>query len=201
MDSISSDIKHETIFDGVVAEFKAQRIPGWCPPEKAINLMSIIFALRPKVVVETGVFGGKSLIPMALALKAIGSGKAIGIDPWRGNIDHEEIYQGFVENVKRLGLEPFIEVQRAKSDDVKPPKVIDCAHFDGQHAAQVLREVKRFGSRVRIGGIVVLDDLSWANDGVNHVAQAVELLLKSGFIELYRVKQSDGEWGVFQRVK
>lgn len=205
------------VFESISLLYDEGTIPGWCPLEKAYDLAALVLALKPKVTVETGVFGGKSLLPMALACRANGFGEVTGIDPWSpqastegytgenfewwGKLNHEEIYQRFIANLARLDLSNTVKVMRAKSDDVGPPQTIDLLHLDSQHTEMALREVKRFGSRVRIGGIVVMDDLAWVNSGIAHVAQAVELLLESGFIELYRTVIPTGNWGVFQRVK
>ena len=43
------------------------------------------------MVVEIGVWGGKSLVPMANALRANGSGKIYGIDPWDNQESIKEI--------------------------------------------------------------------------------------------------------------
>lgn len=55
---------------------------GWCSLEKANALVALIVALRPCVVVELGVWMGGSAIPMALALRAVGSGQLVAIDAW-----------------------------------------------------------------------------------------------------------------------
>ena len=55
---------------------------GWCTLDKMNVLASLIVSTRPQVVVELGVWAGRSLIPMALALRYNKVGKAIAIDPW-----------------------------------------------------------------------------------------------------------------------
>src|SRR3990167_10736869 len=57
-------------------------LQGWCTREKAAYLIDLILIEKPKKIVEIGVFQGKSLIPMACALEANGSGLIFGIDPW-----------------------------------------------------------------------------------------------------------------------
>ena len=44
----------------------------------------MVLALRPAVVVEIGVWRGSSLLPMALALKELGRGQIVGVDPVLG---------------------------------------------------------------------------------------------------------------------
>ena len=48
------------------------RLNGWCSVNKAQHLAAMVCALQPVTAVEIGVFGGKSLIPMAMAMKRIG---------------------------------------------------------------------------------------------------------------------------------
>lgn len=204
------------LMNQIVDEFHGGLIPGWCPLEKALDLAAIVAGMRPKVIVEIGVYGGKSLIPMALACKAVGGGLCIGIDPWDsvastegytganaewwGDLNHHQIMQGFLDNVKRLDLGERIAVTVSKSDDAVCPAVLDVAHLDGQHTEQAIRDVMKFGSRIRIGGIVCMDDLHWTNDGVPHVEQAVTALIGLGFTELYRRETPIGSWGFFQRI-
>ena len=49
-------------------------------PEDLLRLQEVIYALRPAVIIETGVFQGGSLLFHASLLAAMGEGKVIGID-------------------------------------------------------------------------------------------------------------------------
>lgn len=186
-------------------------LDGWCELPKATDLASMVVAIRPNTVVEIGVFGGRSLIPCALALQAVGKGRIIGIDPWQAKIsagdytgenadwwrtvDHEAIYQKFRSRVTELDLDSFVRVERKKSDDVEAPEVIDIFHLDGSHSAeQAVRDTKRFAPNVRVGGFVITDDDDWSDGGP---AQAIKLLLKMGMVPLYKT----GTGTVFQRVR
>lgn len=192
-------------------------IPGWCPESKAQELAKIVVARQPKLCAEVGVFGGKSLFPMALACRANGGGRVIGIDPWNplasqegysginaewwGKLDHEGIYQSFLANLQLLGLGQWVEVRRMKSEEFKPTQPLDLLHLDGQHTEAAVREIRRFTPHVPLGGVVILDDLGWQNDGQFPIAEAVKLLLTLGFRELSRTKLPTGEeWGVFEKV-
>lgn len=196
------------------------RIEGWCPLAKAFDLAVSAVVLRAKLSVEIGVYGGASLIPVAMACGALGRGRVVAIDPWNaaeskkgyvaeneawwGQVDHEKIYQGFVGHLRRLGLEDIVTVRRSPSDEVEPPQGIDLLSVDGQHTEQAIRDVGRYAPKVRIGGMVIMDDLGWQNSGVQHVALAVDKLTKLGFVELYRNKSGppkECEWGAYQRIK
>lgn len=207
---------HDHVINRIVDEFTENRVPGWCPLQKALDLAAAVIAFRPKMSLEIGVFGGKSLLPIAMACEAIDHGVVIGIDPWSpaassegytgenaqwwGHLDHEGIYRAFIAGVDRLGLKNRVAIERAKSDDAAVPETIDLLHIDGQHTEQAIRDVNRFAAKVRLGGIVCMDDLLWQNNGVEHVRQAVEALLALGFVELHRTVQPDGNWGFFQRI-
>src|SRR3954454_23430308 len=49
-------------------------------PEDLLRLQEVMFSIRPKVVVETGVAHGGSLVFHAAMLKAMGGGRVIGVD-------------------------------------------------------------------------------------------------------------------------
>lgn len=164
-------------------------LDGWCDVEKAQALASIIIGLRPKVTVEIGVFGGRSLIPMAMAHAFTGNGVAIGIDPWEkqcslngmtgenaqwwANVDHEAIYQQFLRAANRQIVEGWLNVVRQDSDTyaLRPdgPKVIDLLHIDGNHGPQAVNDVNLYATRIRAGGILIMDDVDWAAEAVTRV--------------------------------
>ena len=186
------------------------KMDGWATLEKAQTLASIVLAFRPKVSVEIGVYAGKSLIPIALAHKEV-SGIVYGIDPWsveaaQEGYDKENAdWWGRKDNLDRVRMETFgwieslnlgshCKIIRKKSDDVTP---FDCdlAHIDGQHSSVCIRDVTRFVLPMKVGSIVVMDDIGWTNNGVAHVSQAVDLMEKNGWVKLYNLETG----AVFQR--
>lgn len=170
---------------------------GWCSVDKAHDLARAILKLRSSVTVEIGVFFGRSLLPMALAHAEQNHGIVWAIDPWTaeaakegydgvnaawwGGLNHESIYQAFLSHLRAQGIDKFVHVVRQKSDDVTPPDVIDLLHLDGQHTDQTSRDVDRYASRVRPGGMVFVDDIHWSGGGVE---RAVEKLIGMGFIHV-----------------
>ena len=173
-------------------------LEGWADLKKAHTLAAIVIALRPETVLEVGVYGGKSFLPMALACKEVGRGMCYAVDPWQteasvaeqpkehadhwGKVDHEKIYNGFMEAVRKLGVAHRVRVLRQKSDDVDLSKFqsIELLSIDGNHGPQALRDVKRFCPLVPVGGICVLDDLDWPQ-----VVPAENWILANGFVKLY----------------
>src|SRR5215468_10710070 len=69
-------------------------LPGWPHPMKEKHLAHLILQLKPQLVVEIGVYGGRSFIPQAMALKHNKSGFIYGIDPW----DSEAVKRNAAEN-------------------------------------------------------------------------------------------------------
>lgn len=206
---------HDYLFNQIADELP--NITGWCPLQKALDLAAVVVALRPKVVCELGVWSGRSFLPMAMACKHLNHGLCVAVDPWTKEAgaegydevnakwwrdqDFESILRKFSAHVQRLGLESFVQVQRAKSDDAVIPEVIDLISVDGQHTEQASADVKRWTPHVRIGGVVCMDDIGWTVAGIPTVKPAVDWLLAHGFTELSRTKLDTGEeWGFFQRV-
>lgn len=184
---------------------------GWTTREKAHTLASIVVALRPSVTVEIGVYAGRSAISMALAHRFIKHGRVIGIDPysneaaqegyegdhkkwWAEMVDLEKIFLLFNSLVHDTGVGNHLTLIRKRSDEVDDITEIDLFHNDGQHSEQAVRDVMRFASKVRVGGIAVVDDIHWPGGGVMN---SVTKLWDLGFIKLYDL---DGG-AVFQRIR
>jgi len=194
------------------------RLNGWCSVNKAQHLAAMVCALQPVTAVEIGVFGGKSLIPMAMAMKRIGKGMIIGIDPWDSQAsaegqteehrkwwgevcNHELVYQAFMQAVHKTGTQNCVKIIRKRSDDVEPPPGVQLLHLDGNHGQQAYIDIRRFAPSVVVGGIVVLDDLGWSGGAVG---QSEKHLLEHGFIMLsktYNKPKGDDDWASYQRVR
>lgn len=200
----------------LIAEAHAP-ITGWCSWEKAQTLCSIIFATRPQITIEIGIWAGKSFVPMAMAHKELGVGMAFAIDPWQQSISiagqtnpadtewwshqdrHDYAFKQFEETIYALGLQNVTKIHRVKSDDFDPPENIGLLHIDGNHGEQSIRDVRRFCPKVISGGFLVLDDLQWSGGSV---MQSLELAKSMKFKEIYRVKDSTNQnyWAVFVRL-
>lgn len=187
---------------------------GWCSLEKAHTLAAIVVALRPRIVVELGVWMGGSAIPIALALRAIGSGQLVAIDAWsaevsvagqeseihrtwweaRGESGHLRALEMFLARLRKLGIPPAqCTVRRQRTDEALVPPSIDLLHHDANHGPQVVDDIERWAPTIRVGGMLVLDDLDWAG---GHVLQARDRAVELGFVELYPL----GTGCVMQRV-
>ena len=185
---------------------------GWATVEVAHTLAAIAIATRPRVCIEIGVFGGRSLIPVALALKQNGFGVIHGIDPWAAQESvkgqagkdkewwssqqmHDAVYDRFIGNVARFGVNQFVEVCRKKSDDYPAERgSVDLLTIDGNHGPQALIDIKRFTPHVSLGGFVYLDDLHW--DG-EHVSAGLDWMTDRGFVKCYEI----GTGAILQRLQ
>lgn len=173
-------------------------ITGWCSVEKGQDLALAVIKTKSAVTVEIGCWGGRSLIPMAMAHAEQQAGIVWAIDPWSpqastegydtvnanwwGSQNHEAVYQGFLLSLKTTGVEQYVKVVRQKSDDVEPPPAIDVLHLDGQHTDQAVKDIARFAPAVVPKGFVFIDDIGWSGGGVG---RAVEKLLTMGFVKVF----------------
>jgi predicted O-methyltransferase YrrM len=188
---------------------------AWCSLEKATTLAAIIFGLRPKVVVELGVWMGGSAIPMAITLRHLGVGQLVAIDAWSaeasvfgqedkhlqwwgetmGPDGHEQAYRTFMGRLERHGItSERCAVRRQRTDEAVVPSSIDLLHHDANHGPQVVADIERWAPSIRIGGVLIIDDLNWPGD---HVRRARDRALKLGFAELYPL----GTGCVMQRLR
>lgn len=182
-------------------------LEGWCSEQKASTLMELVFMMRPEKVVEIGVFGGKSLVPIAFALKEMDQGAVYGIDPWSAHassegmegvnydywskVDHEAILQGLKQKIKKFRLEDHIVLIRKSSEEAPLIEGIDILHIDGNHSEEAsFLDVTKWVPLVRRGGIIIFDDINWAT-----TAKAVEWL-DSECIKMTEIT-GDNIWGIW----
>jgi predicted O-methyltransferase YrrM len=185
-----------------------QSLPGWCPLEKAEYLAALVRVTGARCIVEIGVYGGRSLVPMALAAEAHG-GVVHAIDPWDvaaslegdngiendawwSRLDHEGIYQQFLRGIEAFGVRDTVRVLRMKDTeaiDRFADGSIDLLHVDGNHSAAVsMRYVRQWGPKLAPGGHLVMDDIDWETQ-----RETVRLLA-----DRYRTVKVASTWAVYQ---
>ncbi len=187
------------------------RLPGWCSVERACEFASHIFACKPAWSVNIGVFGGRDLLAMALAHKAVGSGRVLAIDPWSAEasiegeveankkwwsqVDYARLYRDVLALVEEYDLGNHVVIQRKKSDEVLivPGTELGLISFDGNHTEQAVRDVMHFAPHVPIGGKVYCDDLNWTQ---GYVQKSLTVLEGYGFKRLH--DRDTGAW--FERI-
>lgn len=169
-----------------------ERINGWCPLEKAFALYDSVLALSaqfgcPITCVELGVFYGKSLVPMALALQdaAPNHGIAIGIDPftqeaiaegkagigaekidvawWHDNVDLEAARIGCIREIAARKLNRFCQLKVGMPEEfVDQVGPIHLLHIDDNHTKIVsMRNATTWLPKVVPGGLIFVDDCNW----------------------------------------
>lgn len=191
-------------------------LEGWCSKQKAAVLMDLIYYLGLKksslTAVEIGVWGGKSLIPVAMGLRANGIGKIYGIDPWSqeasvvgmdgvnahwwGQVDHEIIYRGLVQKIKQLGLGSYVELVKCTSKEAAEVSNIDFLHIDGNHSEEsAYFDVTKWAPLVVSGGVIVLDDINWTQRGRAEMEKTVAYIDSIGtpIVEF----KGDCIWGIW----
>lgn len=174
------------------------RLLGWCSEEKAIAMAEMIVQYQPLTVVEIGVFGGRSMIAMAMACAYVNRGRVYGIDPWTrddaldsvqekanvewwGKLDYEGVYRGCVKAVVDHELTHACSVFRTTSERaVCLLDEVDLLHIDGNHSEVAsTRDVRLWLPKVKPGGHIWFDDIDWVEEGVNSTAKALGILVES----------------------
>lgn len=172
---------------------------GWCSQEKALAMFDLVLETKPEICVEVGVFGGASLFPSALALKLIGKGIMIGVDPWDrfecirhfdptyekehiqwwGRVNMDYIYSSYLHCLKARELNPWVKTLRMTSlEAAELIDSIDILHLDGNFSGDMpLKDVRLYLPKVKSGGYI------WLNDALKpNRADAIEALLESCYI-------------------
>jgi predicted O-methyltransferase YrrM len=191
-------------------------LPGWCSVSKAKWLASWIVNKRPNLIVEIGVFGGRSLIPMGLAFQMVHERDGVkgkvtyGIDPftlasaiegeqdsvnekwWKG-VDMTAVKKGLEAAIEENGLGnvcSLIDATSTESVGMFEDGSIDLLHVDGNHSELAsCRDVESWLPKVKPGAIIVLDDTDWPT------LQKARSWMSSQCIKILQSKT----WEVFQK--
>ena len=188
----------------------------YCPLSKTRVMASLIIEHKLKRTVEIGVYRGSSLFPQAVAQRYIG-GIAVGIDPYsadeakqfnnreildpREDIiksrDWESVYQSVLDTIELHDFSNYCEIMRMTSDQaanlIEPG--VDMVHIDGNHDyVKVESDIKNYVPKLRVGGFLVMDDISWRT-----IAPQYESLKKRMKL-LHEVCNSSEAWGCLIKV-
>jgi cephalosporin hydroxylase len=129
-------------------------------PEDLLRLQEVIYQLRPKVIIETGVYRGGSLMFHATLLEAMGEGRVIGID--------REIKPELRRSIAAHPLGPRISL--IEGDSAEPSVVAEVAErisadgpvlviLDSGHSKDhVARELVAYSPFVTVGSYIVATD-------------------------------------------
>lgn len=170
------------------------QLEGWCSELKATTLIDLILKAKPNIIVEIGVWGGKSLVPMACALKALNKGTIYGIDPWTNDasveevmqeenkafwsyVDHDGVFRHLIGKIHQFELQDHIVLIKSSSEEAPEIQGIDLLHVDGNHSTKKsYLDVTKWVPLMNSGGWIIFDDMTWCEKGVFTTAKAVEWL-------------------------
>ncbi len=161
-------------------------------------LVQAVDVLRPRLVVEVGVWKGCSVITMADRLKAIDcDGAVLAIDTWLGAWDHwlvEEHFQEmgycggqpslfgrFMKNIVHSGLSDYVVPMPLDSINAfevlnRKGMLCDLIHIDAGHDyVAVSKDLESWWLLLRPGGVLIADDyFDDENKAWPQVKQAVD---------------------------
>lgn len=129
-------------------------------PEDMIRMQEVIHALKPDLIIETGVAHGGSLVFYASLCKAIGNGRVIGIDveirPHNRRAIEEHPLAGLIQLVEGSSTDPRI-VHQVKSLVRPGEKVL--VLLDSNHTKQhVADELDAYADLVTPGSYIIATD-------------------------------------------
>lgn len=180
-----------------VIEAGSVALEGWCSDYKTWLMYHLVREARPKVAVEIGIYGGRSIVPMAQALKDNGAGTVIGIESWRPStathyvtgiandfwwqyVDYQKLKITFFDFLGAHKLMRHVSIMEASSTTAfHSIDSIDFLHIDGNHSSfGAAHDVVNYFSKLKPGGIVVFDDINWptTHAGLEIIMSAAELI-------------------------
>lgn len=168
--------------------FNVDSLQGWCTQEKAQMLYDLVLSCNSQISIELGVFGGRSLIPIALAHKEKGSGFVLGIDAWNKEaattgsnsaennewwekVNYHQIYQSCIEAIENNLVSDFCGTVKMKSETLGilvRDNSIDLLHQDSSHNIEtIIKELEIWIPKLKHGAYWIADDTDWtqAKDG------------------------------------
>lgn len=181
---------------------------GWTTPERGCEMADRILETKAEVCIDIGVFGGRSTIAQAFAVREQGAGMVYGIDPWavaaciegdsppentewwKEKAMLEEMHQKTMHAIWDHKLEPWVTVIRNASQYVAQLfPVIDFLNIDGQHSEVAsCRDVRLYVPSLLSGHYLTFDDTDWASTqpALRLVEQSCELVSDTGKARTYR---------------
>jgi predicted O-methyltransferase YrrM len=149
--------------------------------------LKLVEQVRPRLIVEVGVWKGSTTLIFAEALRhyrSVWRGKVVAVDTWLGALEfwkkskhdatrdlkfvngYPSVYYNFLSNVVHQGLQdqvvpfPSPSLMAAQYFRVmKPPVSIDILHLDGSHEYEdVAADLAAWWPVIRKGGVMIGDD-------------------------------------------
>lgn len=181
---------------------KISKLSGWCQQHKAERLYDLVVEHKPKIIVELGVYGGRSLVALAEAAQITNS-TVIGVDPYsvlemqQHNLDGSEI-KFTPPDLKMIMKEAtdailhykdvtLLEMTSGAAFESFPYREVNMIHIDANHSSYaVLADLNMWSRKLAPNAIVVMDDINWET-----VADAIQKYGKLSQVE------DHGTWGVY----
>ncbi len=192
-------------------------LPGWCTPHKAKRIMRVaieVAALGGNVAVELGVYGGRSLVAIAMGLKLAGRGSIDGIDSWSRedcleggqsetdkklwgqDTDYEALVLHTKDGVLRFGVEDIVRIVRKRTTDALgdyADGTIDLLHLDSNHSELTsCRDITTWLPKMAPKSVFIADDTNWPS-----MQRALGILEAAGFVRTET--GPDNFWAVYHR--
>ena len=129
-------------------------------PEDMFRVQEVIYALKPDVILETGIAHGGSLIFYASLCKAMGHGRVIGVDVEirphnRVAIESHDLF-GYITLLEGNSVDEAV-VEHVKSLIEPNEKVF--VSLDSNHSKQhVLAELEAYSPLVSVGSYIIAAD-------------------------------------------
>jgi cephalosporin hydroxylase len=130
-------------------------------PEDLVRLQEVIYALKPDVIIETGVAHGGSLILSASLMKAMGKGRrVVGVDieirPHNRQAVESHELAPMIKLVEGNSVAP--EIVRHAAEEIRPGDTV-LVILDSNHSyAHVMAELEAYHHLVTPGSYIVSTD-------------------------------------------
>ena len=154
---------------------------GWTTPERGCEMASRILETQAEIIVDIGVFAGRSTISQGFAARELRTSMVFGVDPWKIDAQIEgdsvnENAQWWKEkvNLEQMHREAMIAIWAHRLDQwvtiirnasqyvVQLFPEIHFLNIDGSHTELAsCRDVNLYVPRVKSGGYVMFDDCDW----------------------------------------
>lgn len=173
-------------------------LEGWSRPDRCCEMAELVIDIKPKVVCEIGVFGGRGTIAQGFALRENSNqGHIYGIDPWkleyaiegewsenqnwwRNNIDLDDIHKRCMHAIWAHNLDQWVTIIRAASQHCfKLFPRIDILTIDGSHTEEAsFRDARLYVPNVVSGGYIWADDADWQIKEGDKVIQSTQKAMR-----------------------
>lgn len=129
-------------------------------PEDVLRIQEVVYAVRPDVIIETGVAHGGSLVFYASLCKALDRGRVIGVDiairPHNRRAIEAHPLAGYITLIEGSSTDPTV-VARVRAL-IRPSETV-LVVLDSNHSRQhVLDELRAYGPLVTPGSYIVATD-------------------------------------------